>query len=303
MSNPFSNLSINSSTMDYKNSKTKTPYKKHNMNELNTYSNTYGNNNKTNKKVKYDISSNNNNNNNSDGNSDGDGNSDNSDNSLILINNNDVQTVFGLSNNNTNTNRQQRKITHKQHNKTVLLKQLYINAIGLTFISIIGFGFTLKSYFILDDIKTNNTYEIYNNYSISNNIYDIDIIFICIYVLIILLFYAIYITFNIYIFIFYMISTICFPSSYNYTKMIMFNNFVFKASSLFRLVAVCALIIYNINDTPFLQVNITNINNITNNEIININTCSYYNYLLLEIIIYIVILCNNNNNNYNYIDV
>ena len=319
MSNPFSNLSINSHVMDYKNSKANTNYKKHNMNELNTYSNTYSNtycnttdnnNNKTHKKVKYDIRSNNN----------SVGDDDNSDDSLILINNNDVKTAFGLSNNNTNDNtndntnnntntnnintiRQQRTITHKQHNENILLKHLYINTIGLSFISIIGFGFTLKSYFILDDIINNNTSGIYNNYSISNNIYDIDINLICIYALIILLCYAIYITFNIYIYIFYMISTICFPSNSNYTKMIMFNNYVFKVSSLLRLVAVCALIIYNINDTPFLQVNITNINNITNNEIININTCSYYNYLLIEIIIYIVILCNNNNNNYNYIDV
>ena len=319
MSNPFSNLSINSHVMDYKNSKANTNYKKHNMNELNTYSNTYSNtycnttdnnNNKTNKKVKYDIRSNNN----------SVGDDDNSDDSLILINNNDVKTAFGLSNNNTNDNtntnntnntntnnintiRQQRTITHKQHNENILLKHLYINTIGLSFISIIGFGFTLKSYFILDDIINNNTSGIYNNYSISNNIYDIDINLICIYALIILLCYAIYITFNIYIYIFYMISTICFPSNSNYTKMIMFNNYVFKVSSLLRLVAVCALIIYNINDTPFLQVNITNVNNITNNEIININTCSYYNYLLIEIIIYIVILCNTNNNNYNYIDV
>ena len=319
MSNPFSNLSINSHVMDYKNSKANTNYKKHNMNELNTYSNTYSNtycnttdnnNNKTNKKVKYDIRSNNN----------SVGDDDNSDDSLILINNNDVKTAFGLSNNNTNDNtntnntnntntnnintiRQQRTITHKQHNENILLKHLYINTIGLSFISIIGFGFTLKSYFILDDIINNNTSGIYSNYSISNNIYDIDINIICIYALIILLCYAIYITFNIYIYIFYMISTICFPSNSNYTKMIMFNNYVFKVSSLLRLVAVCALIIYNINDTPFLQVNITNVNNITNNEIININTCSYYNYLLLEIIIYIVILCNTNNNNYNYIDV
>ena len=272
MSNPFSNLSINSHVMDYKNSKANTNYKKHNMNELNTYSNTYSNtycnttdnnNNKTNKKVKYDIRSNNN----------SVGDDDNSDDSLILINNNDVKTAFGLSNNNTNDNtntnntnntntnnintiRQQRTITHKQHNENILLKHLYINTIGLSFISIIGFGFTLKSYFILDDIINNNTSGIYSNYSISNNIYDIDINIICIYALIILLCYAIYITFNIYIYIFYMISTICFPSNSNYTKMIMFNNYVFKVSSLLRLVAVCALIIYNINDTPFLQVNI-----------------------------------------------
>ena len=310
MSNPFSVFSnkVSVSSIKNKNNDNDNNKKHNNDNELNTY---YTN---TNKKLKsnhnlnrnhnlnhnHNLNLNRNHNLNHNHNSNPNPNtntnintsntnintSDNdSDNSIIDINNNDINTAFGL----TNTNR---IITHKQHNTNKFLKNLYITTFGLLLISIIGFSFTLKSYFILDDILNNNTTGIYDNYIISNNIYGIDINFIYIYVLIILLCYAIYITFNTFIYIFYMTFSICLPYKPNYTRLIMFNNYVFSAFSLFRLSAVCALITYNIKDTPFLQVNITNIEHITNNEIININSCSYYNYLLLEIIVCIIILSN-----------
>lgn len=187
-------------------------------------------------------------------------------------NNNNMNNQHNLRNNNNIQHNQ-----HNQHNQNKINKKIFINTFYISLLAIIGLCINIFSYNdIIRNINTNITSssDIKFNFNINNAYY---------YIVITLVFYVCYIGATILIFVcWYFINV----NKIKIIGAITTNNIMYTCIILLRIIQFYIFVIYILNDTYILQVNINK--TITNNTV-NVYIPLYIELSILDTILHIFI--------------